>query len=95
VFFGAKDRDDLYDLGVLQRLASRHPWLQVVPCCSADDSFDGEKGTAAEVVARYGPWDQHDFFVSGSPQMVRSTMRALNQLHVPEIRIKHDVFSEY
>jgi NAD(P)H-flavin reductase len=95
VFFGAKDRDDLYDLGVLQRLASRHPWLQVVPCCSADDSFDGEKGTAAEVVARYGPWDQHDFLVSGSPQMVRSTMRALNQLQVPEIRIKHDVFSEY
>ena len=36
VFFGAKDRDDLYDLAELNRLAARYPWLSVVPACSED-----------------------------------------------------------
>ena len=66
VFFGAKDRDDLYDLAELNRLAARYPWLSVVPACSDDPSFVGEQGNISEVVARYGPWDDHDFFVSGS-----------------------------
>ena len=66
VFFGAKDRDDLYDLAELNRLAARYPWLSVVPACSDDPGFAGEQGNISEVVARYGPWDEHDFFVSGS-----------------------------
>jgi len=34
LFFGAKHRDDLYDLDELNRLAARYPWLSVVPACS-------------------------------------------------------------
>ena len=30
VFFGARNRDDLYDLAELNRLAARYPWLSVV-----------------------------------------------------------------
>ena len=57
VFFGARDRDDLYDLAALSRLAARYPWLSVVPACSEDPSYFGEQGNISEVVARYGPWD--------------------------------------
>jgi len=94
VFFGAKDRDDLYDLAELNRLAARYPWLSVVPACSEDPTFVGEQGTIPEVVARYGPWQEHDFFVSGSPAMVRATMRTLAELQIPPVRIKYDAFGD-
>jgi NAD(P)H-flavin reductase/hemoglobin-like flavoprotein len=94
VFFGAKHRDDLYDLPVLNRLAARYPWLSVVPACSEDRDWGGETGNISEVVARVGPWQEHDFFVSGSAQMVRATLRTLAEIQVPSVRIKYDAFSE-
>jgi NAD(P)H-flavin reductase/hemoglobin-like flavoprotein len=94
VFFGAKDRDDLYDLDALHKLASRHPWLQVVPACSEDPGRDGEQGQISDVIARHGPWNNHDFFVSGSPSMVKATMRTLADLQVPSVRVKYDAFGD-
>ena len=55
LFFGARHRDDLYDLDELNRLAARYPWLSVVPACSEDPGFAGEQGTISDVVSRYGP----------------------------------------
>jgi NAD(P)H-flavin reductase/hemoglobin-like flavoprotein len=94
VFFGARDRGDMYDIACLNRLAARYPWLSVVPACSEDPEYPGERGNVAEVVARYGPWDNHDFFVSGSPAMVRTTLRTLAELRVPAIRVKYDAFGD-
>ncbi len=94
VFFGARDRDDLYDLAELNQLGAKYPWLSVVPACDKDPTFVGEQGTIASVVARYGPWAEHDFFVSGSPAMVRSTLRTLAELQVPAVRIKYDAFGD-
>ncbi|WP_213451175.1 globin domain-containing protein [Rhizomonospora bruguierae] len=94
VFFGARDRDDLYDLADLNAMANKYPWLTVVPACSDDPGFDGEQGNISEVIARYGPWNDHDFFVSGSPAMVKATMRTLAGLQVPSIRIKYDAFTD-
>ena len=54
----------------------------------------GEQGNISEVVARYGPWDEHDFFVSGSTAMVKSTLRTLAELKVPAVRIKYDTFGD-
>lgn len=94
VFYGARDRDDLYDLPALNRLANSYPWLSVVPACSEDFEFQGEQGNLNEVVARYGPWQDHDFFVSGSPGMVRNTLRTLAEMQVPAMRIKYDAFGD-
>ncbi|GAA4679072.1 globin domain-containing protein [Phytohabitans rumicis] len=94
VYFGAKDREDLYDLEDLKKLAARHPWLSVVPACSEDASFPGEKGTISEVLARYGPWADHDFFVSGPATMVKTTLRTLAELQVPATRIRYDTLGE-
>lgn len=94
VFFGAKDREDLYDLAELNRMAARHPWLCVVPACSQDPGFSGEQGNISDVLARHGPWADHDFFVSGSPMMVRATLRGLAEMQVPSIRIKYDAFGD-
>jgi NAD(P)H-flavin reductase/hemoglobin-like flavoprotein len=94
VFFGARDREDLYDLPELNRLAARYPWLSVVPACSDDPGFTGERGDISEVLGRYGPWPDHDFFVSGSASMVRATLRTLAEMQVPSVRIKYDAFGD-
>ena len=94
VFFGARTRDDLYDLAELNRLAARYPWLSVVTACSNDPTFSGEQGDISDVVARYGPWNEHDFFVSGSGPMVKATLKTLSELQVPSVRIKYDSFSD-
>jgi NAD(P)H-flavin reductase/hemoglobin-like flavoprotein len=94
VFFGARDREDLYDLPELHRLAARYPWLSVVPACSDDPGYTGEKGNISDVVARYGPWADHDFFVSGSAAMVKATLRTLAEMQVPSVRIKYDAFTD-
>jgi len=94
VFFGVKNREDLYDLDELNNLAARYPWLSVVPACSRDKTYPGEKGTVAQVVRRYGPWQEHDFFVSGSPLMVRTTLRKLAEMQIPMMRVKYDAFGD-
>ena len=93
VFFGARNRDDLYDLAELNRMAARYPWLSVVTACSEDPTFPGEQGNISDVVARYGPWKEHDFFVSGSGLMVKSTLKTLAEMQVPSIRVKYDAFN--
>ena len=95
LFFGARHRDDLYDLDALNHLAARYPWLSVVPACSEDPGFTGEQGTIADVVSRYGPWQEHDFFVSGSPAMVKGTLRRLAELQIPSVRISYDTLGDY
>lgn len=94
VFFGAKTREDLYDAAELNKLAARYPWLSVVTACSEDLGFAGEHGNISDVVARYGPWKEHDFFVSGSGEMVKATLTKLAELQVPSIRIKYDSFND-
>ena len=90
VFFGARDRDDLYDLPALLALAARYPWLSIVPACSDDPTYQGERGLISDVVARYGPWDRHDFFLAGPAPMLRATLHTLAELRIPSIRINYD-----
>ncbi|SCL15321.1 NAD(P)H-flavin reductase [Micromonospora rhizosphaerae] len=94
VFYGARHRDDLYGLAWLEKLVAVHPWLSVTPSCSEDVGFDGEHGDISEVVGRYGPWTEHDCFVSGSARMVRATLRALAEDDVPPHRIRYDTFGD-
>lgn len=90
LFLGARERDAFYDLPALHRLASRLPWLSIVLACSDDPSYEGERGTVAEVVARYGPWPEHDVFVCGSAPMVRATFDVVANLGITPTRIHCD-----
>jgi NAD(P)H-flavin reductase/hemoglobin-like flavoprotein len=90
VFIGGRFEEDLYDLADLTRLASRYPWLSVVPACSASRFFGGERGPISDVLTRYGPWKGHEFFVSGPPLMMKATLRRLTELRVPPDRVKYD-----
>lgn len=92
VFYGARQASDLYALDGLRRLVAEHPWLSVTPACSAEPDFEGEQGDISDVLTRYGPWTDHDCFVSGSAPMVRATLRALAADQVPPQRIRYDTF---
>ncbi len=94
VFFGARTQEDLYDLPELLRLASRYPWLSVVPAVSDEACTGIEQGNIDEVMTRYGPWKEHDFFVCGSPAMVKATLRRLAELQIPSVRIRYDAFGD-
>jgi NAD(P)H-flavin reductase len=95
LFRGARHREDLYDKAHLAELAGRHPWLNLVRAVSDDPDFpEAEHGDVAEVVARHGPWRNHDFFVSGSAPMVRATLRTLAAQRIPSTRIKYDTFTD-
>lgn len=90
LFLGARDRSDLYDLPELTQLAARYPWLALVPACSNDPGFVGERGFISDVVEKFGPWREHDFFVCGPPKMVRATLGSLARVGVPQMRIRYD-----
>jgi NAD(P)H-flavin reductase/hemoglobin-like flavoprotein len=95
LFRGVRHRDDLYDRANVDRLVARYPWLRLVRAVSADPGYrGGEHGEVSDVVARYGPWDDHDFYVSGPPAMVNATLRNLAELQVPSTRIRYDTFGE-
>jgi NAD(P)H-flavin reductase/hemoglobin-like flavoprotein len=90
VFVGARNEDALYDLADLARLAARYPWLSLVPACSNTRSYSGERGRISDVLGRYGPWNGHEFFVSGPPLMLKATLRRLTEMRVPAERIRFD-----
>ena len=91
VFLGVRRAGDLYDIDALHRIQALNRWLTVIPCVSDDPTFIGERGTLAEVVARYGSWAEHDVFLCGSPDMTRATLSRLREIGIPDARISFDV----
>jgi NAD(P)H-flavin reductase/hemoglobin-like flavoprotein len=92
LFFGVRKTVELYDLDAMRELASRYPWLTVVPAVSDDFDYTGERATLPDVVSRHGAWYAHDVFASGSPDMIRATVARFRELRVPPERIKYDTF---
>jgi NAD(P)H-flavin reductase len=75
LFYGGRDKEDLYALEELRRINSVNPWLSVVPVVQSDPGeFRCERGTLADAVTRYGGWPGCDVLVAGSPQMTRATV---------------------
>ncbi|WP_131742367.1 globin domain-containing protein [Actinomadura roseirufa] len=106
LFFGARDRDGLYDLEDLTKIASGCPWLTVVPAVSEESAGHGfstllqsggteiEYGNLPDVVARRGPWSGHDAYVCGPGAMVEQTAGRLALLGVERERIRLETFAD-
>jgi NAD(P)H-flavin reductase len=77
LFFGARRREDLYDLPDLRRLASACSSLRVIPALSHEPGFAGLRGMLPEIVRQHGSWPDSEVFVSGPEAMVRGTLRVL------------------
>jgi NAD(P)H-flavin reductase/hemoglobin-like flavoprotein len=89
VFFGANRDADLYDLEAFLDLERRLPWLSVRPVV-AEHGTRGFSGLLPEAVREFGPWPEHDGYLSGPPQMIRKSVDVLLSAGIPAERIRHD-----
>ncbi len=92
LFWGVRREQGFYDREAAERLAAEHPWLTVTLAVSDEESFAGERGQVADVVARHGPWTSWDVYVCGSPAMVDATVGRLVAARVPQARIRSEAF---
>jgi NAD(P)H-flavin reductase len=90
LFYGARRREELYDLRDLWRLVDAYDGLHVTPVTSDDPAFDGMQGNVGRVAARYAPHRDCEAYLSGPPAMVRETLRVLSKAGIPPARIHYD-----
>jgi NAD(P)H-flavin reductase len=90
LFFGARTREELYDLPDLWHLADSYPGFQLTPVTSDDPAFDGMQGNVGRVAARYLPHRECEAYVAGPPGMVRETVHVLARVGLPRGRIHYD-----
>ena len=78
LYYGARRRQELYDLPALWRLEDAYREFQLIPVTSDDPAFDGMQGNVGRVAARY------------PPEMVRETIRVLARAGLEQERIHFD-----
>jgi NAD(P)H-flavin reductase/hemoglobin-like flavoprotein len=90
LYYGARRREELYDLPDLWRLEDAYSGFEVIPVTSDDPAFDGMQGNVGRVAARYMPHTDCEAFVAGPPEMVRETIRVLGRAGLERERIHFD-----
>ena len=90
LFYGARTRDELYDLPDLYRLVDAYPRFLLTPVTSDDPAFDGMQGNVGRVAARYLPHRECEAYVAGPVAMVHETIRVLARAGIPRQRIHYD-----
>ncbi|MFF3620863.1 globin domain-containing protein [Streptomyces sp. NPDC002467] len=91
LFLGARTGAELYGVDDMLRMAQRHHWLTIRGAVS-HEHIPGIRGSLPDVLAEYGPWYQHDVFLSGPAEMVVSAGGALTRGGTLPERIHHDPF---
>jgi NAD(P)H-flavin reductase/hemoglobin-like flavoprotein len=90
LFYGARTRDELYDLPDLYRLADAYPRFLLTPVTSDDPAFDGMQGNVGRVAARYLPHRECEAYIAGPAVMVRETIGVLARAGIPPERMHYD-----
>jgi NAD(P)H-flavin reductase len=90
LYYGARRRQELYDLPALWRLEDAYREFQLIPVTSDDPAFDGMQGNVGRVAARYMPHTECEAYVAGPPEMVRETIRVLARAGLEQERIHFD-----
>ncbi|MFI1453912.1 globin domain-containing protein [Streptomyces roseus] len=91
LFLGARTGAELYGVDDMLRMAQQHHWLSIRGAVS-HEYIPGIRGSLPEVLAEYGPWYQHDVYLSGPAPMVVSASQTLTQHGTLPDRIHHDPF---
>jgi NAD(P)H-flavin reductase len=90
LFYGARTREELYDLPELWHLADAYPGFYLTPVTSDDPAFDGMQGSVGRVAARYMPHRECEAYVAGPPTMVLETVQVLAKSGLPRERVHYD-----
>jgi NAD(P)H-flavin reductase/hemoglobin-like flavoprotein len=90
LYYGARCREELYDLRDLWRLVDAYEGLQLTLVTSDDPAYHGMQGNVGRVAARYLPHDNCEAYVAGPAGMVRETLRVLDRAGIPPERMHYD-----
>jgi NAD(P)H-flavin reductase/hemoglobin-like flavoprotein len=90
LYYGARRRQELYDLPDLWRLEDAYHGFQLIPVTSDDPAFDGMQGNVGRVAARYMPHTDCEAYVAGPAEMVRETIRVLARAGLDKEHIHFD-----
>ncbi|MER7461471.1 globin domain-containing protein [Streptomyces sp. NPDC097981] len=91
LFLGARTGDELYGVDDMLRMAQRYHWLTIRGAVS-HEHIPGLRGSLPEVLAEFGPWYDHDAYLSGPAPMVVSASETLTLGGTSPDRIHHDPF---
>ncbi|MFJ3913548.1 globin domain-containing protein [Streptomyces vinaceus] len=91
LFLGARTSSELYGIDDMLRMAQRYHWLTLRGAVS-HEHIPGIRGSLPQVLAEYGPWYQHDCFLSGPAAMVASADEALTLHGTLPDHIHYDPF---
>ena len=90
LYYGARRREELYDLRDLWRLVDAYEGLQLTLVTSDDPAYHGMQGNVGRVAARYLPHADCEAYVAGPAGMVRETLRVLGRAGIPADRMHYD-----
>lgn len=104
LFYGARHPGDLHDLPTLVDLASTSPWLTIQPVSEEDSDpwwagprqelprtlHRRQTGTLVDVVTGWGSWADRQVLISGSPDMLRATVRGMVAAGTPRENVSFD-----
>jgi ferredoxin-NADP reductase/hemoglobin-like flavoprotein len=98
LFYAAATREELTELEALEELRVTYPWLTPIPVLreagahARADGLEVFRGTLPEAIARHGPFEDRDAYLSGPEGLVQATAEALVEAGVARGRIRHDPF---
>ncbi|HVW40737.1 MAG TPA: globin domain-containing protein [Amycolatopsis sp.] len=95
LFVGARSARELYDLPAVQSFERAIPRLRVIPVLSDEPDSSAAHGLVGEVALRYGPWQDQEIYVCGSPAMVAGTRDLLRRAEIPDERVHVEDFTGY
>jgi NAD(P)H-flavin reductase/hemoglobin-like flavoprotein len=90
LYYGARRRQELYDLPDLWRLEDAYHGFQLIPVTSDDPAFDGMQGNVGRVAARYMPHTDCEAYVAGPAEMVHESIRVLARAGLDKEHIHFD-----
>ncbi len=90
LYVGARSSRELYDLKALRDLEQRYPPLTLTPVLSDDPAGSEGQSTVVDAALRAGRYERHDVYICGSTEMVRGTLRRLDQAGVDARRVHVD-----
>lgn len=96
LFWGTRNREELYLHDVPLSWASEYPWFQYTAVLSepeAQDQWDGETGFVHQALLReYPALNQFDVYMSGPPVMINAARDAFSAAGLPADQLFYDSF---
>ncbi len=95
-YFGARTREDLYEMDTLAQLQAEMPNFRLITCLSRPTescNWEGEQGRVTDMLDKFlTEGEKKEAYLCGSPVMIDSVIEALKAKGMPESQIFYDKF---